>query len=60
MFDSLNIRAQRRHIRLRLDGGFGTDENIDYALWRGYHQMLILLNQFSPISLEEIQVLKRR
>jgi hypothetical protein len=22
---------------LRLDGGFGTDKNIDYALWRGYH-----------------------
>lgn len=34
---SLNTRAQRKVIRLRLDGGFGTDENINYALWRGYH-----------------------
>ncbi|MFH1131618.1 MAG: transposase [Pseudomonadota bacterium] len=24
-------------IRLRLDAGFGTDENINFALWRGYH-----------------------
>jgi hypothetical protein len=29
--------SQRKHIRLRLDAGFGTDENINYALWRGYH-----------------------
>jgi len=34
---SLNTKDQRRLIRLRLDGGFGTDENIDYALWRSYH-----------------------
>jgi len=34
---SLSTRAQRKVIRLRLDGGFGTDENINYALWRGYH-----------------------
>lgn len=34
---SLDTKAGRRLIRLRLDGGFGTDENINYALWRGYH-----------------------
>lgn len=33
---SLDTEAQRRLIRLRLDGGFGTDENINYALWRSY------------------------
>ncbi len=34
---SLDTKDKRRLIRLRLDGGFGTDENINYALWRGYH-----------------------
>ena len=34
---SLETKAQRKLIRLRLDGGFGTDENINYALWRHYH-----------------------
>ena len=34
---SLETKAQRALIRLRLDGGFGTDANINYALWRGYH-----------------------
>jgi hypothetical protein len=34
---SLDTRDKRRLIRLRLDGGFGTDENINYALYRGYH-----------------------
>jgi hypothetical protein len=34
---SLSTKSQRQLIRLRLDGGFGTDENINYALWRGYH-----------------------
>jgi hypothetical protein len=29
--------AQRRRIVLRLDGGFGTDTNLNWALWRGYH-----------------------
>jgi len=29
--------SHRKLIRLRLDAGFGTDENINYALWRGYH-----------------------
>jgi hypothetical protein len=34
---SLDTESQREVIRLRLDAGFGTDENINYALWRGYH-----------------------
>jgi hypothetical protein len=34
---SLDTESQRGVIRLRLDAGFGTDENINYALWRGYH-----------------------
>jgi hypothetical protein len=37
---SLNTKVQRRLIRLRLDGGFGTDANINYALWRGYHLLV--------------------
>ncbi len=37
---SLETKAQRRLIRLRLDGGFGTDENINYALWRDYHLLV--------------------
>jgi hypothetical protein len=36
----LETKAQRKLIRLRLDGGFGTDENINYALWRGYHLLV--------------------
>ena len=32
----LETKEQRHYIRLRIDGGFGTDENINYALWRGY------------------------
>lgn len=34
---SLDTKSQRELICLRLDGGFGTDENINYALWRSYH-----------------------
>ena len=37
---SLETKAQRRLIRLRLDGGFGTDGNINYALWRDYHLLV--------------------
>jgi hypothetical protein len=33
-------KSQRELIRLRLDAGFGTDENINYALWRGYHLLV--------------------
>ena len=32
----LDSKEQRQCIRLRLDGGFCTDENINYALWRSY------------------------
>jgi hypothetical protein len=28
--------AQRRRTVLRLDGGFGTDANLNWALWQGY------------------------
>ena len=31
----LDTPAQRSQIRLRLDAGFGTTENINFALWRG-------------------------
>jgi len=36
----LTDKSQRELIRLRLDAGFGTDENINYALWRGYHLLV--------------------
>jgi hypothetical protein len=29
--------AQRRRTVLRFDGGFGTDVNLNWALWHGYH-----------------------
>jgi len=32
--------SHRNLIRFRLDAGFGTDENINYALWRGYHLLV--------------------
>lgn len=34
---SIQSKEQRNSIRLRLDSGFGTDKNINYALWLGYH-----------------------
>jgi len=37
---SLETKDQRKLIRLRLDAGFGTDENINYALWRNYHLLV--------------------
>jgi hypothetical protein len=37
---SLDSKSQHGMIRLRLDAGFGTDENINYALYRGY-QLLV-------------------
>ena len=33
---NLYTQAQRNSIRLRLDGGFGTDKNVNYALWCDY------------------------
>lgn len=41
---SLDTKSQRSLIRLRLDGGFGTDENINFALWRSYQ---LLVKMFS-------------
>ncbi|MHC4397942.1 MAG: transposase [Planctomycetota bacterium] len=40
----LATKEHRHYIRLRLDGGFGTDENINFALWRGYE---LLAKMFS-------------
>jgi len=37
---SIQSKEQRNSIRLRLDGGFGTDKNINYALWCSY-QLLV-------------------
>ena len=36
----LDTKAKRQQILLRLDAGFGSDSNINFALWRGY-QMLV-------------------
>ncbi len=33
----LDTKAKRQKIQLRLDAGFGTENNINFALWRGYH-----------------------
>lgn len=32
----LDTASKRCRVRLRFDAGFGTDANINYALWRGY------------------------
>jgi len=37
---NLSEKSTRRRIRLRLDGGFGTDSNINFALSRGYHLLV--------------------
>ena len=33
---ALDTPEKRSEVRLRFDAGFGTDANINYALWRGY------------------------
>ena len=33
---TLDTASKRNRVRLRFDAGFGTDANINYALWRGY------------------------
>ena len=33
---TLDTTEKRSRVRLRFDAGFGTDANINYALWRGY------------------------
>jgi len=40
----LDTQAKRQRIQLRLDAGFGTEKNINFALWRGYH---ILVKSYS-------------
>lgn len=34
---TLDTAEKRSQVWLRFDAGFGTDANINYALWRGYH-----------------------
>ena len=41
---SLDTKDKRQRICLRLDGGFGTDLNINHALWKGYQ---LLAKMFS-------------
>ena len=41
---SLDTKDKRQRICLRLDGGFGTDKNINHALWKGYQ---LLAKMFS-------------
>jgi len=42
MEDALELASQQRRqlIKLRLDAGFGTDDNLNFALWRDY-QILV-------------------
>jgi hypothetical protein len=40
----LDNKEERKLVRLRLDAGFGTDENLNYALFRGYQ---VLAKMFS-------------
>ncbi|MBI1923572.1 transposase [Candidatus Poribacteria bacterium] len=53
MEDALQLETQekRKQIRLRLDAGFGTDENINFALWRGYHLLVKLFSGKRPKKL---------
>ncbi len=41
---SLDTQEKRQRVCLRLDGGFGTDKNINHALWKGYQ---LLAKMFS-------------
>ncbi len=41
---SLDTKEKRQRICLRIDGGFGTDKNINHALWKGYQ---LLAKMFS-------------
>ena len=40
----LDTQQKRERVCLRLDGGFGTDKNINHALWKGYQ---LLAKMFS-------------
>jgi hypothetical protein len=35
----LETKVNKKQIKLRIDAGFGTDYNLNFALWRGYHIM---------------------
>ena len=35
----LDTAEKRQRVQLRFDAGFGTDANINYALWRGYQAL---------------------
>ena len=48
----LDAKAKRQQILLRLDAGFGTDKNINFALWRGYH---ILVKMYSGKRAKKLQ-----
>ena len=41
---TLDTVEKRRRVRIRFDAGFGTDANINYALWRGYQLIGKLYN----------------
>jgi len=47
----LDTKAKRQRIKLRLDGGFGTDENINFSLWRGYDILAKVYSQKRAKSL---------
>ncbi len=36
-FVQMTDRCQRRQVLIRLDAGFGSDDNINWLLHRGYH-----------------------
>jgi hypothetical protein len=36
----LDTKEKRHLLCLRLDAGFGTDSNLNFALWRGYHLLV--------------------
>jgi hypothetical protein len=41
----VETKEKRQHLRLRLDAGFGTDENINFSLWRGYNILAKVYSQ---------------
>ena len=45
----LKDKTKRQSIKLRLDAGFGTDKNINFALWRGY-QILVKVYSWKRVN----------
>ena len=45
----LKDKTKRQSIKLRLDVGFGTDKNINFALWRGY-QILVKVYSWKQVN----------